>query len=143
MDKKTTQQEADIFKVLSVGSRLEIIALLKQRGPMNVGDMATALDVSPSAVSQHLKVLRLAGLVRHERRGYWVSYAVDAEALGQCCQRVIKVCICKCGDEENEVEPMEVKATNDIELLRMCAEDLRRELEEIQKQIEKLEQEKR
>jgi DNA-binding transcriptional ArsR family regulator len=137
MDEKTTQQEADIFKVQSVGSRLEIIALLKQRGPMNVGDLAAALDISPSAVSQHLKVLRLAGLVRHERRGYWVSYAVDAGALEQCCQRVIKVCICKCGSHKDD-SGGNINA-DELGLLRLHAEELRRELEEVEEQIKKLE----
>jgi len=142
MDEKTTQQEADIFKVLSVSSRLEIIALLKQHGPMNVGDLAVALDISPSAVSQHLKVLRLAGLVRHERRGYWVSYAVDPEALGQCCQKVINICLCKCGGHKNRNDQVEEAVTDQMVILRMQAEELRRELDKVQKQIEKLEQEK-
>lgn len=136
MDDKTIQQQADIFKVLSVGSRLEIIGLLKRKGPMNVGDLAVALDISPSAVSQHLKVLRLAGLVHHERRGYWVAYTVDAGALEQCCQRVIKVCICKCGSHHGEAED---DNTGELEMLRMHAEELQMELAEVQEQIKKLE----
>lgn len=139
MEDKTTQQEADIFKVLSVGSRLQIIAILKQHGPMNVGDLAAVLDISPSAVSQHLKVLRLAGLVHHERRGYWVAYTIDAGALEQCCQKVIKVCICKCGTHEHQSSGN--GDTGELELLRLHAEELRRELAELQDQISKLEQE--
>ena len=77
-------KQAELFKVLSVESRIRIIELLKQRGPLGVGELAELLKITPSAVSQHLKVLRYAGLVRSERKGYWLPYEVDPVALDQC-----------------------------------------------------------
>jgi DNA-binding transcriptional ArsR family regulator len=47
-----------------------------------VGEIARRLPVSRPAVSQHLKVLKGAGLVREERRGTQHIYEIDPEGLG-------------------------------------------------------------
>ena len=51
-------------------------------GARPVGDIAAGLPVSRPAVSQHLKVLEEAGLVRHERQGTRHIYAIDPAGLG-------------------------------------------------------------
>jgi len=51
-------------------------------GPKAVGRIAARMPVSRPAVSQHLKVLREAGLVREERRGTRHIYAIDPAGLG-------------------------------------------------------------
>ena len=92
---------SDVFKALSVDTRLKIIELLKLRGPLGVTTIAEELKVTPSAISQHLRVLRQAGLVDRERKGYWVPYSIDEEALGSCCGMLIDVCTCDCGGEHH------------------------------------------
>lgn len=52
-------------------------------GPVSVGDIAAGLPVSRPAVSQHLKALREAGLVRHEVDGTRRLYEVDPQGLGE------------------------------------------------------------
>lgn len=88
---------SEVFKILSVETRLRIIDLLKSRGPLGVTAIAGELGVTPSAVSQHLRVLHHAGLVDRERKGYWVPYSIDEEGLGSCCGLLIDVCTCDCG----------------------------------------------
>jgi DNA-binding transcriptional ArsR family regulator len=73
---------ARIFKVLSVGSRVRMIELLKERS-LCVNALAKALEITPAAVSQHLRVLRDAEVVLPERRGYSVHYRVDREVLAE------------------------------------------------------------
>jgi DNA-binding transcriptional ArsR family regulator len=90
-----TREAADLFKILSVDRRIEIIERLK-KGEMSVKALAEALGVTQSAVSQHLRVLKSAGLVRDERRGYWTYYALDREALEACRKRLDRVCTCGC-----------------------------------------------
>ena len=51
-------------------------------GAKPVGRIAAGMPVSRPAVSQHLKVLEEAGLVRHERRGTRNIYAIDPAGLG-------------------------------------------------------------
>ena len=62
-------KQADLFKVLGVNTRIRIIELLKQKGPLGANEMSEMLGITPSAVSQHLKILKHAGLVRNERKG--------------------------------------------------------------------------
>lgn len=74
---------ARILKVLSVGTRVRIIQLLKGRA-LCVGALAARLDVTQGAVSQHLRILRDAGLVTAEKRGYFVHYRLNGRALAKC-----------------------------------------------------------
>lgn len=89
------KESAELFKILSVDKRIEIIELLKKE-PMSVNAIADVLGISQSAVSQHLRVLRSAGLVRDERKGYWIYYSLNREALEKCRQRLNRICACGC-----------------------------------------------
>jgi DNA-binding transcriptional ArsR family regulator len=74
---------ARILKVLSVGTRVRIIQLLKSRA-LCVNALAARLDVTQGAVSQHLRILRDAGLVTAEKRGYFVHYRLNSRVLAKC-----------------------------------------------------------
>ena len=89
-------KQAELFKVLGVESRIRIIELLKQNGPLGVIEMSETLGITPSAVSQHLKILKHAGLVRSERKGYWIPYDIDPDTLEQCGGLLSEVCNCGC-----------------------------------------------
>ena len=70
----------DGFEALADGTRRAIVAHLAE-GPRAVGDLAAGLPVSRSAVSQHLKVLKDAGLVRERAVGTRRIYRLDPVAL--------------------------------------------------------------
>ena len=95
------KQAAELFKILSVDNRIEIIEFLKKEA-MSVNSLAEALGVTQSAVSQHLRVLKAAGLVRNERQGYWVIYSLDRDALEQCRQRLNRICTCGCSGSKGQ-----------------------------------------
>jgi DNA-binding transcriptional ArsR family regulator len=63
-----TNQDDKIWGALGDGTRRAIVLRLTE-GPKAVGDLATYLPVSRSAVSQHLKVLKDAGLVAERAEG--------------------------------------------------------------------------
>ena len=69
-----------ILKALSDETRLSIVAILLNHD-ICAGAIARRLEISDAAVSQHMKVLREAGLVTSERRGYFTHFSVDREAL--------------------------------------------------------------
>ena len=73
---------AGIFKVLAVDSRVKIVQLLKSKS-LCVNAIAARLGMTPAAVSQHLRVLRYANLVRPEKRGYYVHYLINEKALNE------------------------------------------------------------
>ena len=89
------KESAELFKLLSVDKRIEIIELLKKEA-MSVNALAKALGITQSAVSQHLRVLKAAGLVRDERQGYWIYYSLNKEVLEKCRQRLNRICTCGC-----------------------------------------------
>jgi len=78
------KKQAELFKVLGVESRIKILELLKHKGPLGANELSEKLGITPSAVSQHLKILRHAGLVRNERQGYWIPYEIDPVTLEKC-----------------------------------------------------------
>ncbi len=73
---------ARIFKTLSAEPRVRIIQILEGRA-LCVGALSARLDITQGAVSQHLRVLRDAGLVVSERRGYYIHYRLDEKALAK------------------------------------------------------------
>jgi ArsR family transcriptional regulator len=87
---------AAIFKALGDPTRLRIFECLRccnqeveideagQRRPsgsLSVGEVCCRFDQSLSTISQHLKELRLAGLIRTEKRARWVYCSVNPAGL--------------------------------------------------------------
>ena len=68
------------FKALSDPTRFKIFLLLNSR-ILCVNGIVNFLQISQPAVSQHLKILREAGLVKVEKKGYWVHYSSDKERI--------------------------------------------------------------
>lgn len=77
-----TEKAARIFKVLSVETRVKMIELLKRRS-ICVNALAKTLNITPAAVSQHLRVLRDADLVIADKVGYFVHYRVNEKTLAE------------------------------------------------------------
>jgi DNA-binding transcriptional ArsR family regulator len=128
-----------MFKALGVPTRVRILKLLKSEGPLGVKTIAEAVGVTPAAVSQHLKVLRHAGLVTSERRGYWVPYSIDEEALENCRCMLNEVCTCRCHDTEgSEKEPGSTGAR--LERLNRYKRQLTEELEAVRRRIAEIKQ---
>jgi DNA-binding transcriptional ArsR family regulator len=73
-DDSDVQVAADAFRMLSDKNRIKILVALLQ-GESSVNCLAELIDASPSAVSQHLAKLRLAGLVTVRREGTFAYYA--------------------------------------------------------------------
>ena len=68
------------LKALADEKRLKIIEILLGSN-LCVGALAGYLGISNPAVSQHIQILRKAGLIKGEKRGYWTHYAVDRQAF--------------------------------------------------------------
>jgi DNA-binding transcriptional ArsR family regulator len=69
-----------VLKALSDETRIRLLQLLLAEVLCGRA-LAQRLGISEAAVSQHLKVLKEAGLVQGEKRGYWNHYSVQAKAL--------------------------------------------------------------
>jgi DNA-binding transcriptional ArsR family regulator len=72
---------ARVLDALGDPTRRAVLEVLRD-GARPVGEIARRLPVSRPAVSQHLRVLKEAGLVRDRREGTRRLYSVDARGLG-------------------------------------------------------------
>lgn len=70
-----------LFRALANPVRFHIVTSLAERGECVVGDLALELPVAQSTVSEHLSVLREAGIVRGTVEGPNRCYCVDPDAL--------------------------------------------------------------
>jgi DNA-binding transcriptional ArsR family regulator len=82
------EMDIETMKALCEPSRCRIVTLLSQRAYC-VSALATMLDLSAPAVSQHLRVLRDAGIVYCEKYGYHTHYLLDKEKLAQIADSIL------------------------------------------------------
>ena len=73
---------AETFRTLGDSTRAKIVCLLMRR-EMCVTDLAAVVEVTESAVSQHLRILRGQAIVRHRRDGQHVFYTLVDEHIEQ------------------------------------------------------------
>jgi ArsR family transcriptional regulator len=131
---------AEIFKVLSVDTRVNIIELLKANGALGVKDISEKLGLTPPAISQHLKILKQAGMVRSERKGYWIPYTINVETMENCRKVLNEVCTCGCQGtgkyKENELSKASIEALNKYE------KELQNELKIVRDRVKEINLEK-
>ena len=76
LDGPTRELVQSVRDILCEPTRTQIVRVLSQ-GPLSVGELASILGRSKSATSQHLRVLRDAGIVSARRRGRIVMYSLS------------------------------------------------------------------
>ncbi len=130
-------EPSEIFKVLSVETRVKIIELLKGQGPLGAKEIAATIGITTAAVSQHLKILKQAGLVRSERKGYLIPYTIDEKAMENCRQILNEVCTCGC-QGTGKFRESESERSN-LEFLKKYEEELRNELSTVRQRLKELE----
>ena len=72
---------AQSFKALAHPARLAILQTLAQRGTCICGEIVDVMPLSQATVSQHLKVLKDAGLISGEIDGQKSCYCLNGETL--------------------------------------------------------------
>jgi len=88
---------ADMFSAMGAEPRLRIVRLLLSAHPegLVVGEIASELDIPSSTLSHHLEKLKNEDLVRVRRKGTFLWYSANTEALqdlltflyAECCMR--------------------------------------------------------
>ena len=74
--------DVDVFSALANPVRREILMRLRA-APLGVSELASRFDIGRPAVSEHLQVLRKAGLIREEPRGRQRYYHLDPRPLSE------------------------------------------------------------
>ena len=76
-----------VLKAIADETRMKILTLLL-RHSYCVRGLANALELTEATISQHLKVLREAGLLVGEKRGYFMHYDVDRSVLHELASKI-------------------------------------------------------
>lgn len=87
-DLKDFEPLALACKALSHPARLAILQTLAQRGVCICGEIVAVMPLSQATVSQHLKVLREAGLIRGEIDGPRSCYCIDETRMRELRERI-------------------------------------------------------
>ncbi len=80
---------AQVFKLMSDETRLRILLYLAQSGELHVTDLCNRLGQSQPAVSHHLALLRVSGLIESRREGKHNYYSVRAEHFGHLLKELL------------------------------------------------------
>ncbi len=78
---KGLRELAQIFKLLADESRLRLLLALAEEGEMNVSTLCSLLHTKQPAVSHHLKLLNMSGLVEYRREGKHNFYRLESELV--------------------------------------------------------------
>jgi DNA-binding transcriptional ArsR family regulator len=73
----------DTFTVLAEPTRRSIIEIVARRGELTATEIGEKFHASPPAISQHLKVLRDAGVLRMKKRGRQRIYRLNVAAIDE------------------------------------------------------------
>ncbi len=82
------QESADILRALAHPLRIKILEFIDQNDAINVNKIYNTLNLEQSITSQHLRILRLAGLVITEREGKFIHYSLDYDKINTAVEAI-------------------------------------------------------
>lgn len=71
------QDSSEILRAIAHPLRMKILEFIDQSDTINVNKIYNTLKLEQSITSQHLRILRMAGLVNTERDGKFIHYSID------------------------------------------------------------------
>lgn len=97
--KKLYELQAELCKTLSNPKRLEILDILKEEGEICVNRLAEMLEIPKANTSQHLAVLRQAGVVNTRKDGINVYYSLRSKKITEACSLTRNILIERLEDQ--------------------------------------------
>jgi len=90
------------FKAIADSNRRRILLLLRRHSRLNAGEIAEHFEITKASLSDHLKVLRHAGLIAAEKKGQFIYYRLTTTVFEDIINRVLDYIEQKeVNDEEN------------------------------------------
>jgi len=82
-DHQKLQYSTVLMKALAHPLRLKILEYIDMKGVINVNKIYNTLQIEQSVTSQHLRLLRLAGVVNARKEGKYVHYNINYDVLSK------------------------------------------------------------
>lgn len=82
------EQSSEILRAIAHPLRLKILEFIDQNDLINVNKIYNTLNLEQSITSQHLRILRTAGLVQTERDGKFIHYSIDYDKIKNAVEAV-------------------------------------------------------
>ncbi len=88
LNSKNLEETMNVLKALAHPLRMQILKFIDQQKSANVNRIYAALELEQSIASQHLRILRSAGLVSTEREGKFIHYSIDYDRVSEATKAV-------------------------------------------------------
>ncbi|MBP8239630.1 MAG: helix-turn-helix transcriptional regulator [Saprospiraceae bacterium] len=82
------QYSLELLRALAHPLRLQILKFIDEHESINVNKIYSTLNLEQSITSQHLKILRSAGLVITEREGKFIHYRIDYPKVQRAAEKI-------------------------------------------------------
>ena len=82
------QISAELLRALTHPLRMQILEFIDQQNNINVNKIYNTLNLEQSITSQHLRILRNAGVVETKRDGKFIYYSIDYPKVGHAIEAI-------------------------------------------------------
>ena len=104
-----------LFKALSDETRINILILVSKRNICQKG-ISRHLNISDSAVSQHIKILKDANIIRGYKEGYYVIYNINKDIFNMG----IDFIRCLGGESSESIKKLDITQKSNIDCTSSC-----------------------
>lgn len=87
-DSEKLQYSCELMRALAHPLRLRILAFIDDHGTIHVNKIYNTLKLEQSITSQHLRILRLAGVVSAEKKGKYMTYSINYDVVSKASNAV-------------------------------------------------------
>jgi DNA-binding transcriptional ArsR family regulator len=87
--KQLAESQAEIYRIFSHSNRIQIFWLLME-SEMSVNDIAEAIGTSVQNTSQHLRLMKISGILDTRRDGQTIYYRIADSDIGSYCRRILE-----------------------------------------------------
>lgn len=87
-DNGKLQYSSELMRALAHPLRLQILEFIDGHGSTNVNKIYNSLSIEQSITSQHLRILRLAGVVDSQREGKFINYHINYDVIDRANKAV-------------------------------------------------------
>lgn len=88
IDNNKLKESVEILRALAHPLRMKILEFIDGNKIINVNKIYNTLKLEQSITSQHLRILRMAGIVHTERQGKFIHYRIDYQRVANAVRAI-------------------------------------------------------